>query len=196
MTDSVEHIQNPYKQQGTGDVVYTLKDQPKYLGPRILSIKMRWIGNFVRKLFRKDNTRRMLWLYNVTQGWMDGSFFTFDIYELLFPMGHINLMATVETIMLVVYPWWRHQMETFPRCWPFVRGIRRSPVNSPHKGQWHRALMFPLIFAWANGRANHRDAGNLRRHCTRYDVTVMTTHVKVRCWWTSYKCMIVIWTTW
>ena len=24
----------------------------------------------------------------------------------------------------------------FPRYWPFVRGIHRSPVNSPHKGQW------------------------------------------------------------
>ena len=27
---------------------------------------------------------------------------------------------------------WKH----FPRDWPFVRGIHRSPVNSPHKGQW------------------------------------------------------------
>ena len=24
----------------------------------------------------------------------------------------------------------------FPRYWPFARGIHRSPVNSPHKGQW------------------------------------------------------------
>ena len=36
--------------------------------------------------------------------------------------------------------WWRHQMETFPRYWPFVRGIHRSPVNSPHKGQWARSF--------------------------------------------------------
>ena len=28
----------------------------------------------------------------------------------------------------------------FPRHWPFVRGIHWSPVNSPHKGQWHGAL--------------------------------------------------------
>ena len=28
-------------------------------------------------------------------------------------------------------PWWRHQIETFPRYWPVVRGIHRSPVNSP-----------------------------------------------------------------
>ena len=38
---------------------------------------------------------------------------------------------------------WNH----FSRYWPFVRGIHRSPVNSPHKGQWRRALMFSLICA-------------------------------------------------
>ena len=37
--------------------------------------------------------------------------------------------------------WWRHQMKHFPRYWPFVRGIHRPPVNSPHKGQWRGALM-------------------------------------------------------
>ena len=33
---------------------------------------------------------------------------------------------------------WKH----FPRYWPFVRGIHRSPVNSLHKGQWRGALYF------------------------------------------------------
>ena len=28
--------------------------------------------------------------------------------------------------------------------------IHRSPMNSPHKGQWRRALMFSLICAWIN----------------------------------------------
>ena len=32
--------------------------------------------------------------------------------------------------------------ENFQCYWPFVRGIHRSPVNSPHKGQWRWALMF------------------------------------------------------
>ena len=35
----------------------------------------------------------------------------------------------------------------FPRYWPFVWGIHRSPVNSPHKGQWRRALIFSFICA-------------------------------------------------
>ena len=39
---------------------------------------------------------------------------------------------------------WKH----FPRHGPFVWGIHRWPVNSPHKGQWRGALMFPLIWAW------------------------------------------------
>ena len=64
---------------------------------------------------------------------------------------------------------WKH----FPPYWPFVRGIHRSLVNSPHKGQWRGALMFPLICAWTNGLANHQEAGNLRRNRADYDVTVM-----------------------
>ena len=64
---------------------------------------------------------------------------------------------------------WKH----FPSYWPFVRGIHRSPVNSPHKGQWRGALMFSLICTWTNGWVNSRDAGDLRRHCAHYDVTII-----------------------
>ena len=64
---------------------------------------------------------------------------------------------------------WKH----FPLYWAIVRGIHRSPVNSPHKGQWCGALMFSLICAWINSWVNNREAGDLRRHCTHYDVTVM-----------------------
>ena len=64
-------------------------------------------------------------------------------------------------------------MEAFPRYWPFVRGIHRSPVNSPHKGQWRRAMMFSLICAWINDWVNNRETGDLRRHRVHYDVIVM-----------------------
>ena len=69
--------------------------------------------------------------------------------------------------------WWRHWMEHFPRYWPFVWGIHRWPVNSPHKGQWRGALMFSLICAWMNDWVNNREAGDVRRHCAHYDVIVM-----------------------
>ena len=45
---------------------------------------------------------------------------------------------------------WRHQMETFPRYWPFVRGIHQSPVDYPEKGLWHGALTLYLICASTN----------------------------------------------
>ena len=65
---------------------------------------------------------------------------------------------------------WKH----FPRYWSFVRGIHRSPVNSPHKGQWRGALMFSLICARINGWVNNGEAGDLRRYRAHYDVIVMT----------------------
>ena len=67
---------------------------------------------------------------------------------------------------------WKH----FPRYWPFVPGIHRSPVNSPHKAQWRGALMFSLIWAWMNGCENNREVGDSRRHRAHYDVTVMGVH--------------------
>ena len=64
-------------------------------------------------------------------------------------------------------------MEAFSRYWPFVRGIHRLSVNSPHKGQQRGALMFSLICAWTNSWANNGDAGDLRRHRAHYDVIVI-----------------------
>ena len=65
--------------------------------------------------------------------------------------------------------------KNFPCYCPFVRGINRSPVNSPQRGQWCGALMFSLICAWIDGWVNNREAGDLRLHWTHYDVTVMIT---------------------
>ena len=67
---------------------------------------------------------------------------------------------------------WKH----FPRYWPLVRGIHRSPVKSPHKDKWRRALMFSLICAWIKCWVNNGEAGDLRRHRVHYDVIVMDSH--------------------
>ena len=66
---------------------------------------------------------------------------------------------------------WKH----FPHYRLFVRGIHRSPANSPRKVQRYRALMFSFICAGINGWVNSREAGDLRRHYSLYDVTVMAT---------------------
>ena len=85
---------------------------------------------------------------------------------------------------------WKH----FPRYWPFVRRIHRSPVNSPHKGQWRGALMFTLICARINGWVNKCEAGDLRRNRAHYDVIVMITVPNFHFgWWTSWHCAISNW---
>ena len=93
---------------------------------------------------------------------------------------NIDLKMTCENViykMMAIDPGlhddvikWKH----FPRYWPFVRKIHRSPVNSPHKAQWRGALMFSLICVWINGGVNNREAGDLRRYRAHYGVIVMS----------------------
>ena len=66
-----------------------------------------------------------------------------------------------------------NQMETFSALLAICAGNSPVPVNSPHKGQWRGAVMFSLICVWINGWVNNREAGDLRRYRTHYDVTIM-----------------------
>ena len=80
----------------------------------------------------------------------------------------------------------------FPRYWPFVRGIPRSPVNSPHKGQCCGDLMFSLICIWINRWVNNHEAGDLISHRAHYDVIVMYT-CKILCDTVWKKKAIIVW---
>ena len=88
---------------------------------------------------------------------------------------------TVWTLLICTDPHddvinWKH----FPRYWPFVRRIHRSPVNSPHKGQWRGALMFSLICG-LNKRLSKQSWGwwfetqslLLWRHCNVHGIVVV-----------------------
>ena len=84
---------------------------------------------------------------------------------------------------------WKH----FPLYWPFARGIHRSPVNSPHKGQWRGSLIFSLVCVWINGWVNNREDGDLRRYRAHYDVSVMCCCRLIselwRCWEMSWNAI-------
>ena len=99
-------------------------------------------------------------------------------FQITFEMAEIrmldcNPLAVVDNLLTMVLHDGVIKRKHFPRCWPFVRGIHRSPVNSPHKGQWRGALTFSLICAWTNSWANNGGVGDLRRHRAHYDVRVM-----------------------
>ena len=80
-----------------------------------------------------------------------------------------------------------------PRNWSFVQWIHRSPVNSPHKGQWRGPLMFSLICAWIYGWVNNRDAGDLRCHRAHYDVNVMQSTYTYFMGYNLHLCGLVHW---
>ena len=62
---------------------------------------------------------------------------------------------------------------TGPLCREFT-GHRWIHRWIPHtKGQWRGALMLSMICAWINSWVNNREAGDLRRHRSHYDVIVM-----------------------
>ena len=71
------------------------------------------------------------------------------------------------------HTWWRHQMEIFSALLAICARNSPVPVNSPHKGQWHGALMFSLICVWVNGWVTNGEAGDVRRYRAHYDVIVM-----------------------
>ena len=57
----------------------------------------------------------------------------------------------------------RHQMETFSRYRPFVRGIHRSPVDSSHKGTVMRTFVVYVV-SLIKLQTNTELTGNSRRH--------------------------------
>ena len=83
----------------------------------------------------------------------------------------IKVMAENQAIALAnVYP------EHFLRYWPFVResvSHRWNPLTKPSDAE----LWYFLWSAWTNGKANNRDAGDLRLHTAHHDATVMTLPV-------------------
>ena len=94
-----------------------------------------------------------------------------------------NLIAYVHDDVIK----WKH----FPRYWAFLQGIHRSPVNSPHKGQWRGALRFFWSAPWINGWVNNREAGDLRRHHAHYDAIVMATTLDTLSWCHGFICSIM-----
>ena len=98
-------------------------------------------------------------------------------------LGHETMVCAV---CLSIFLW--HRMETYSALLVLCVGIHRSPVNSPHKGQWRGALMSSLICAWQNVWINYRDVGDRRRHRVCYDVTVMSALFSGNTWLKHCSC--------
>ena len=144
---------------------------------------------FMNKIYFVPNVHRVRDILNVKnildptmQSWLKTSILLCLLYCMwTMVYMHVGVGLLWKKSHVFVFVWfsygpyhddvlkWKH----FPRNWPFVREIHRSPVNFPHKGQWRGALMFSLNYAWINDWVNNREAGDLRRQHGHYDVIVM-----------------------
>ena len=152
------------------------------------------------------------------KAWHNTSINYFRISKFCYvPTGHVALRPRAMQAKHRAKPWGGHHMATlstklamhddvikwkhFPRYWPFVRVIHRSPVNSPHEGQWRGVLMFSSIYTWTNRWTNNGDAGDLRRHSAHYNVIVMesgetTSTGNLLTHWGRYNCFMEIVVFW
>ena len=93
-------------------------------------------------------------------------------------------------------------METFsaPGYWPFVRGIRRSPVNSPHNGQWRGVFFYLRLNKRLSKQPRRRwfetPSRSLWRHCVmvkiKADGKILADMICCRIWsWSPMPCAII-----
>ena len=67
-----------------------------------------------------------------------------------------NVLPFGDSHML--FPWWRHQMETFSALLAICAGNSPVPGEFPAQRPVTWSFMFSLICAWINGWANNREA--------------------------------------
>ena len=112
----------------------------------------------------------------------------------IFPISYcIPLYSTRNDYLYIpeIYaPWWRHQMEII--CALLALCERNPSVTGGFPPQKPVGRSFDVFFEMCltNGWANSRDAGDLIRHITHYDVTVMVVHE--RCNGSIWDCNIAI----
>ena len=87
-------------------------------------------------------------------------------------INHHKMLA-----MPYVKTWCRHQMETLSALLAICAGNSPVPGEFPAQRPVMLSLMFSLICVWINGWVNNREAGDLRRYRSHYDVTVMYCYI-------------------
>ena len=89
-------------------------------------------------------------------------------------MDHYDIIKNTFRLAMPRYPWWCYQMETFSALLAICVG--NSPVTGEFPAQRPVTQCFDDFFficAWINGWVNNREAGDLRRYGTHYDVIIM-----------------------
>ena len=142
----------------------------------LLPVRSKWYTNIYVNIYIQSVVELYKYYYTVSRMWLlFPGICSIRLYNYikLYPLRVTYLQITIVFVKTSEIHDDVSKCKHFPRYWLFWRGIHRSAVNSPHKGQWHGTLMFSLICPWINAWVNNRETCYLRRHCTHYDVIVM-----------------------
>ena len=80
---------------------------------------------------------------------------------------------TLHSWWKVLFPWWRHQMETFSALLALYAGNSLVTGEFPTQRPVKRGFDISMICAWVNGSVNNREANDLRRYRACHGVTIM-----------------------
>ena len=100
--------------------------------------------------------------------------FFVKIQQVVSQWQHVDsVLETGAETHVIVITWWRHQREAFSELLALCAG--NSPVPGEFPVQRPVTRSFDVFFDLRriNGWVNNREAGDLRRHHTHYDVFVM-----------------------
>ena len=121
--------------------------------PNLRRVRLvKWAPGMCRFEKQHDSEMKFACIY-IIGAWMEPllSQASYDKWACVFFWYGVPLSAAIVWILegLVNYIQyddvikWKH----FQHYWPFVRGLLRSPMDSPHKGQWRGASVFSFICA-------------------------------------------------
>ena len=104
----------------------------------------------------------------------DYSDFSNGCLMFVYTLALINRFTYKIQLNVIIYAWWRHQMETFSTLLAICAG--NSPVTGEFLAQRPVTRSFDVFFDLHlnKGWVNNRVAGDLRRHRAHYSVIVMT----------------------
>ena len=81
-------------------------------------------------------------------------------------------------------------------CWPFVRGIHRSSVDSPHKGPANRSFDNLLLPSWTSWWTNSPNGDDFSRHDTHvtlwWNLATYSIFHKICTWFLILCCFLVV----
>ena len=101
------------------------------------------------------------------------------------PLGLPRMKYEMDWLMVKQTGWRQGMEKRFSRYWPFVRGIHRSPVGSPHKGLVMLSCFISVDVSPSILFNKQPSCRWIAMRSRSYNVTALNLELQV-CWWIAF----------